>query len=72
MKIIEFDPNIEHKRKLWVNVYSSVIDGLYRHDKWISLQNSVAKETANKALEDYKKVFEMELEDMPHEKTKQE
>ena len=67
-----FDPNIEHKRKLWVNVYSNVIDGLYRNDKWSPLQNSVAKETANKALKDYKEVFEMELEDMPHEKTKQE
>ena len=67
MKVVEFDPNIEHKRKLWVNVYSSVIDGLYKNyhvwpSVWPSmvspLQNPIAKETADKALEDYKKVFE--------------
>ena len=46
----------EDERKLWISVYETVIQGLYIHDKWNGLENIKAKESADKAVAQYREV----------------
>ena len=55
---ITIDPNLPYKKDLWVNVYKSVINGLYKNDKCLISKNYEAKQVADKAIKDYEEQFE--------------
>ena len=44
------------EKDLWIGVYKSVTDGLFKHGSWIGVENSIAKEKADRAVMDYREV----------------
>jgi len=52
------DPNLPSKRDLWVNVYKSVVDGLYRNGNFLRAANEEAKMIADQSITDYEEQFE--------------
>ena len=65
MEMIEFEgTDSKLKKDLWVNVYSSVIDGLFLHDLLTKEEkNARAREVADQAVADYDAVFKEEDEE---------
>ena len=45
------------ERDLWTSIYKSVVDGLFKHNRWIGIENSTAKEKADRAVTDYREVI---------------